>query len=127
MAWVKTSYGYALSIQNGHLGIVENLLGQCSLRIRSRTSDNPASKNGPLGWFNDAQEAIKAAERYARDNMGGYAVLLDKDAKWRTSPDKATPSQIHWLAKKKIRHPPEITKGQAAALLSRAFAGGGKK
>jgi len=123
MAWVRTSYGYALSVANGHLGIVENLLGQCSLRIRSRSAEG---KNGPLGWYNDVQNAINAAEKYARDTMGGYAVLLDKDAKWRTSSEKATPAQIKWLTRKKIAFPEGITKGQAAMLLSRAFSGGEK-
>jgi hypothetical protein len=127
LAWVRTSYGYALSVNSGHIGIVENLLGQCSVRVVTRSTGPGTGGGHPLGFHQTAQEAIRAAEKYAKETMGSYATLMDKDAPWRTRPDPATPAQIHWLAKKHINYPPGITKGQAAALLSRAFAGGRKE
>ena len=33
MAWVKTGFGYALSLDKGHVGIVVNLLGQGAIKI----------------------------------------------------------------------------------------------
>lgn len=130
LAWVKTSYGYALSTNDGHVGIVENLLGQCSLRVVSRSRGaEPGLQGGSrlLGFAQTVEDGIRQAEKWVRENMGGYAGLLDKNAKWRVSKDPATPSQLKWLTKKGIHHPPEITKGQASALLARAFAGGKKE
>lgn len=66
------------------------------------------------------QEAQAAIERHiAKNEIRKQQVFQDPNAAWRAKP--ASEKQIGLLQKMKIPHSPEITSGQAADLITRAF------
>jgi len=64
-------------------------------------------------------EAIRAADEGVRRHRADATKLLDLRARWRRAP--ATEKQIALLDKLGLEFPPELTKGQAAAMLTLAF------
>ena len=119
LAWVKTSFGYALGVMGkGQIGIVVDLLGGASLRLKV-----PQEAPLDLGRYPGVGEAIQSAEAWVRQEVPDLMAMLDRDAKWRSG--DATPKQVAFLRKLKdvagtpIQYPPGLTKGQASALIDR--------
>jgi superfamily II DNA or RNA helicase len=119
LAWVKTAFGYALGVMGkGQLGIVEDLLGGATLRLK--VPQEPAEA---LGRYQSVVDAVRAADDWVRQEVPDLMVMLDRTARWRSG--DATPKQIAFLKKLKdangqpVRYPENITKGQASALIDR--------
>lgn len=121
LAWVKTSYGYALGLKKGHMGIVVNLLGQATVKIAL-----PRQKARIIGHCSTEQEAINYAEEWVKSECSEDLWLMDRHAKWRTDNSLATEKQRDLCERLRIQLPPNPTKGQAAAILSRHFANRGE-
>ena len=116
LAWVRTSYGYALSVDRGHIGIVEDLLGHATIRVKTRSM---ASNTG-VTWPN-AQEAVNVAEKFVQKHFSDQMYFLDRKAPWRVSKDPVTEPQLNLLNKLRVRYPAGLTKGQAGDLISKAL------
>jgi superfamily II DNA or RNA helicase len=71
-----------------------------------------------LAWDQSVEFAQGIAEDTAR--RIGPSVLIARDAPWRSQP--ASPAQLATLRKCRIRVQPNITKGEAAELLTKAIA-----
>ncbi|MGI0011854.1 MAG: DEAD/DEAH box helicase, partial [Nitrososphaera sp.] len=117
LAWVKTSYGYALGLKKGHVGIVVNLLGQGTVKIQL-----PRHKAEILGHYPNEQDAISFAEQWVSQEYQEDMYLLDRNAKWRTSDSPPSDKQVALCERLRIKLPPNPTKGQAQAILARHFA-----
>jgi superfamily II DNA or RNA helicase len=119
MAWVKTSYGYALDLLGGDaLGIVVNHLGGAEIRLKERTS-KPIS----LGYEADAQLAVRFGERWVLDARPDTGKMLNMKAPWRNDGSMATQKQLDYLRYLRVDAPPGLTKGQAATLITAAKSG----
>jgi hypothetical protein len=122
LAWVKTSYGYALSVDRGQVGIVEDLLGHGTLRVQTERTGRLTQ-----GPYPNAQLAIDAAELLVGEHFADQMYFLDRKAQWRVSKDVATEKQVAFLQKLKVRYPAELTKGQAGDLISKALMERGRR
>ena len=123
MPWVRTSYGYALSVpapegydtefKTVYLGVVENALGHGEVRIKEGKS-----RAKFLLKRETVQDAIQQAENHVRDNLSGHgtAVLMDVNAKWRT--DAPSDKQVALAKKLKINVLPTMSKGDVSTLIS---------
>jgi len=80
-----------------------------------------------VGEFATIRDAIRASDQVVRRTSGWNDAtrLIDTRARWRDKP--ASEKQVALLARMKIAHPPEITKGQAATILTLAFNRGGRR
>ena len=124
MAWVKTSYGFALGLGVGEqVGIVIDLLGHADVRV----------KQGPdflsLGEFGEIDTALQAAEVWVRNARPAMAKIMNKNAYWRIRGQSLPPTdrqQVQlrrFLAMGKINVIPEgLTKTQASDMLGKLFA-----
>lgn len=114
MAWVRTPFGYALSLSGGaQMGVVVDLLGHADLR--QKVLDREVSV---LGQYETAQAALSAAEDMlfaTRDDARMYR----KDAHWRR--DQASEKQVRFAKKLGIKVHPQMSKGDVASLISKAL------
>ena len=117
MAWVKTSYGYALSIAGGHVGVIENLLGQAHIQIKL-----PHQPVQHLDLHDNAQAAIAAAESIVANQFPDQLMFLDRGASWRNSKDPPSEKQVALCQRLHIRLPPNATKGQVSDLIGQRLA-----
>ena len=126
MPWVRTSYGYALSVpapegsegdpdkfKTVYMGVVENVLGHGEVRIKEGKS-----RAKFLLKKDTVQEAISASEDYVRANLSGEgtATLMDVNAKWRK--DSPSEKQVALAKKLKITVSPTMSKGDLSTLIS---------
>ena len=121
LAWVRTGFGYALSVlDKGQLGVIVDTLGHSTVRLKA-----PMQEAVTLGRYGDPGTAMAAAEHWVLEQAPGTAFMLDRSARWRA--DRASDKQLMLLLKLKIPHPAKITKGEASALLDRHFSQNGRR
>ena len=121
LAWVKTSFGYAVSIPMGmeagdgtvQYGLVVNAIGAAELRVKKT-----GVRRQTVGSFDSIQRGITAVESMA-SGLDGFAVA-QKGAKWR----KDTPStkQLTLAANLKIEVKPGMSKGDLSTLIGQRLA-----
>ena len=119
MTWVKTGYGYALSLGKGTLGIVVNLLGQATLKLHW-----PGESVRFLGQFPNEQQAITRAEAMVKADFADSLPLVNRNAAWRHRNEPPTEKQLYWCERMKLRVPAGATKADVQVILSRAFSQG---
>ena len=111
-AWVKTSYGYALSLSEGaYVGVVTGHLGSSSVRVKS-----PGHGYQQLGWYQTVQEAISAAEDWVASYQTDKVILVDANARWRKL--EPTAKQLELATRLGREFPPRCTRGDASKLLN---------
>jgi superfamily II DNA or RNA helicase len=113
--WMPSPDGYALYLreQKKRIVIAQNLLGKYEVSVIGGDAQT-------LTAVDDLQLAFKTGDEYLSTNYGGELVLHTQNARWRG--DKATDKQINLLRSLRIEFPLGITKGQAAMLITNAFA-----
>lgn len=127
LSWVKTNYGYGLSIVGGgQVKISLNLLGHATVHIKE-SSDPWFNQLISVGVYPTVQMAIDNAERYVREKFPNVMHIMDRTAPWHVSKDLATEKQVALLNKLQIRVPGGLTKGQASDLISQALAHRGRR
>ena len=119
LAWVKTPFGYALSVMGkGQLGIIVDLLGGAALRLKIAGGPPQA-----LGRFDGVGEALRGADEWIRRETPELMTMLDRAARWREGP--ASEKQLSLLRRLKdgkgraLQYLPSISKGEASALIDR--------
>lgn len=116
-SWVKTGFGFALSIPNGpQLGIVENLLGQGILKIKFK--GRPPQQ---LGVFGGPLIAMETADSYVASNYQESINIIRKNARWRR--DEPSQKQLDTCKKVGIEVKDGMTKGDVSILLDLRFNG----
>ena len=121
LAWVRTGFGYALSVlDKGQLGVIVDTLGHSTVRLKA-----PMQEAVTLGRYGDPGTAMAAAEHWVLEQAPGTAFMLDRSARWRA--DRASDKQLMLLLKLKIPHLTKITKGEASALIDRHFSQNGRR
>jgi ATP-dependent helicase IRC3 len=89
---------------DGYVASVHDMKGNCVASI----GDAP-----------DATSAFAAAEKWVRDQRGEQFKLVDPSARWRG--ERMSGGQREFLVKYAIPHHPEMTKGDASALITRTI------
>ncbi len=117
--WVKTQYGYALSVEGAIVGVVINALGQGTVKVKERGQASLF-----LSFEQTEQSAIDFAEEYVREAYPGAMMLITKGAAWRQAAEgqPATEKQAALIERMKIKTPENPTKAMATVLISRAMA-----
>jgi len=115
LRWVKVAWGYGLSLQDCSLGVVVDLLGQATVRIKY-PNEFPVT----LGRYPHPATGIEAAEAWVRDHEPDALVLVRKKAAWHS--DAPTEAQLTYAARLKVVLPPGATRGRVSALISAAKA-----
>jgi hypothetical protein len=110
--WTATPEGYALFLSNkgNRLTILPNLLG------RYDVTANAGGVSLTLGSFTDKAEAFRVGDNYLATNHGDELVLYSHNARWRQ--DQASDKQKNLMRSVGIEFPDNITKGQAARLIT---------
>jgi len=117
LAWVKTSFGYALSMgDGGHLGVIVGHLGASEVRMRGRDGYTES-----LGWHKYPQVAIAMAEQWVRANRSEQLKLLENTASWRGG--APSEKQLNLLKSLGVRVPVGATKGDVSTLIDAHMAG----
>lgn len=119
LAWIRTSYGYAVSLKGtGTIGIVTNMLGQGTVRLKKRYQPTQT-----LADKLPEQQAIIFAEKWAKENCEDYN-FMRKNASWRTrgSLTEATEAQAKFAKKLKVDLPEKCSKSDATTLIEMALA-----
>ena len=113
LAWVKTSFGYAVSVKDvGQIGAVIDMLDHVRLRVKPKDGDAQH-----LGNFDTTIDALTSAEEWLQgQNVQGFA-MASREAKWRGAP--ASEKQLSTLDRLHVKYPPGISKGEASALLDK--------
>lgn len=106
------------------LQIEPDLLGQYAVSCTFRPAQGPPRQRTLASSIPSADAAAGLAEAYILSDRRSVANLTNKDAGWRKQP--ATDRQLAALRWRKIPHSPDISKGQASALLDLASARAGK-
>ncbi|MCU0913007.1 MAG: DEAD/DEAH box helicase [Planctomycetes bacterium] len=117
LQWTPTTdgEGYVLAMTKRRRMVVrQDRLGRWSVRFLAPPA---ASLDRPP--MDTLRGALKEAEAMAEEQDPQCKKLLDTRAAWRNGP--ATDKQLELLKRMRIPHPPAITKGQAAMILTRAF------
>ena len=127
LAWVRTSYGYALTFKGGRIEVVENMLEQATVLVKTQDAKTYVQQSYARGRYPSAQAAVTAAERFIQENYPDQVFLLQRKAKWRTSKETASEKQLAFLVKLKVQHPVYLTKSQAGELISNALAERGRR
>lgn len=109
--------------------VAVDLLGKWTATARAKETQGGKTtreySSTIIGEWGTEAEALRHAEAWLKVNRSDAVRLVSKAARWRG--DVATPSQLKWLAKKRVPHDPKtITKGEASRLLDIAFSRGGK-
>ena len=116
-AWVRTGFGFALSIPGGPvLGIIENLLLQGELKIK-----RPGFASERLGTYSSAKVAMNIADDYAENNFKGKLDVIRTKAKWRRN--KPSPKQLAAAQRAHIKVAEGMTSGDISDLLGVRYAG----
>ena len=116
-SWVRTGFGFALSIPGGpQLGIVLNLLLQGELQIKRR-----GQRTERLGTYGSARQAMSVADDWARDNFAGRLSIVKKGARWRMN--KPSQKQLAAAERAKINVADGMTSGDLSDLLGARYAG----
>ena len=89
--------------------VLSTILGRYEVQYRQNHVEKV------LTHKSDLDSAIKAAERFVRENFSDLLVLVKLDTPWRRQP--ATEKQLNILKDKKIEVPKGLTKGQASHLI----------
>lgn len=128
-AWAADGELFRLSYPNRDRTLQEtvtvavDLLGKWTATARVKeTQGKMTHEHAPtaIGEWGAEAEALRHAEAWVKVNRPDASRLVSKAARWRG--DVATPSQLKWLAKKRVPHDPKtITKGEASRLLDIAF------
>ena len=118
LAWTQLKNGFRLNLgKDGVINIYSDFKIPTAYQVFYRTQFEKrqiTTRPVELSW------AFGLAESEARQVTKGNLVLVDKDAPWRFEP--ATRKQLSTLRKHGIRRR-NLTKGEAADLIGRAFAG----
>ena len=98
-AWIKTPYGYALGTQMATIGVVLDLLGHGTVKVKERGRGVQV-----CGSYNSEQSAINAGEELLERMFPNDVGLLDKNAGWRhrAQHEPATVKQFALAAKLKL-------------------------
>lgn len=116
-SWVRTGFGYALSIPGGpQLGIVENLLMQGELKIK-----RPGFTSERLGTYSSARAAMVIADEYAENNFEGKMNVVRVGARWRRN--KPSQKQLAAAVRAHIKITDAMTSGDVSDLLGARYAG----
>jgi hypothetical protein len=110
--WHAVPGGYRLFLKDGESLLVESdLLDTWSVQLRS-----PGAGLTPLTRIPELEAAISFADNFVSSERPDSERLVSRDARWRDG----TPSdkQIQVLRRNGIPAPPELTRGQAAQMIS---------
>ena len=121
LAWVKTSFGYAVSIPMGmeagagtvQYGLVVNAIGAAELRVKKT-----GLRRQTLGSFASIPQGITAVEDRAA-GLDGFA-MAQKGAKWRK--DSPSAKQLTLAAGLGIEVKPGMSKGDVSTLIGQRLA-----
>lgn len=115
LAWVKTSFGYALSLGNySQLGVVMSHLDSAELRVKS-----PEGRVESLGWYKSAQSAITEGETWVREHHEDRIGLLSNSSKWRQ--DIPTGAQLDMCRRLGLKVPLGSSKGDVSMMIDGAM------
>jgi len=127
MPWSKTAFGFVLPVnQEMTVGIVMDLLDHAQVQIKKRDRQHRSSTRVEDGGnFDTASKAIEHVENMVSDRFPDDAALLDVNAGWRQRAKHEPPSDKQWNMLKwlNVKHPQDISKADASALISNALAG----
>lgn len=115
-AWFPMPDGsYRLSLaEKEHLTVLENLLGQFEV-----DRHEPGVRER-LALVKTLKRAVRAADDWVREERGDQMGLLNRFVRWRREP--ATPKQVALLESLGQAVKPGLSKGEAAMLITQAFA-----
>jgi len=107
LQWMRDGDGYGLGLSGGdRLQVHPDRLGRWMTRY----------PNGQIEMAADARAAVRAGDRWLREERPREVTLVDGDAGWRTR--AASDKQVALLQRMGVRAPAGMTRGQAAAILT---------
>jgi len=110
--WHAVPRGYRLCLKNRESLLIESdLLGTWSIRLKSYQKGLT-----PLARVGDLETAICFADNFVASDRADSGKLVARDASWREGPPSN--KQIEVLRRNGIIAPAELTKGQAAQMIS---------
>jgi len=110
--WHAVPRGYRLCLKNGESLLIESdLLDTWSIRLKSYQRGST-----PLERVADLESAICFADNFVSSDRADSEKLVARDASWREGPP--SDKQIDLLRRSGIIAPAELTKGQAAQMIS---------
>ncbi len=114
--WHAVPGGYRLFLKNRESLVVESdLLEMWNVQLKS-----PGSQLVPLDRFRDLESAIHFADDFVRSKRSDSAKLLSRNALWRD--EVPSEKQIDVLRRNGISVPCQLTRGQAAQMISHVLA-----
>jgi ATP-dependent helicase IRC3 len=119
--WHAVPGGYRLLLKGGESVLVEsNLLDTWSVQLKS-----PSIGLRPLSRVTELESAIYFADNFVSSERPDSERLISRDAPWRDG--APTDKQIEVLGRNGIIAPPELTRGQAAQMISYIVASSSRK
>jgi ATP-dependent helicase IRC3 len=110
--WHAVPGGYRLFLNGGESLLVESdLLDTWSVQLKS-----PSTRLTPLNRFAELKSAIYFADHFVSSERPDSERLVSRNASWRGG--APTDKQIEVLRRNGIIAPPELTRGQAAQMIS---------
>ena len=117
--WHTVPGGYRLSLNNGEwISIEPNLLDTWDVQLSA--ADEKAKA---LTRSESLAEAVQSADQFVAINRPDARRLVESSARWRN--ERPTDKQKEVLARHRIPVPPELTRGQAAQMISQLMSARG--
>jgi hypothetical protein len=110
--WHTVPGGYRLSLPNGEwISIEPNLLDTWDVQLSA-----VGEKAKPMTRADSLAEAVQSADQFVAINRPDAQRLVERSARWRN--EQPTDKQKEVLARHKIPVLPQLTRGQAAQMIS---------
>jgi superfamily II DNA or RNA helicase len=114
--WLPSADGYSLYLKRGkykRLTISQNILGKYEVSLLGAELQN-------ISVCDNIESAFSEGDKYLINNYVEQLVLYAQDARWRK--DQASDKQKGFMRSLGVNFPDDISKGQAAMLITNALA-----